>query len=978
MYVFVSLLILLVSTVAFTVNSWSEASDHDFADEEKTKNLSSRKSYDYITTFDGGWESKEFDFDSGGGTESVFVNFSKRTKVLNAKVEIEGRGGITQVVYNFTNMKNGTAWKGDLSGIPPTGIPSTYEDVEFVGKEITAIQKIDNTRADHDSSGFKTTRRIYHMFEFNVSSTSPVKFKFYWIGTSYLINSMGLTLNEVNTYIYCLTNTTWVNIDKQAPGHSSNVKRFVVDKEIDQAGNYVDPKNSLVYCMVVGPAINPNAKDNGRTGTDFVELTAYTSGATYPSDVSLNVGGDGENEWSYSDEFKTKVEVSDAQGLKTELQEHIDAAGTVEGFVLVEFRLKSGSSGRLWIGNLNISVEELEHNDPPKFVLGSLGHFYMTEDDLESGDNLIDLTLCFTDDHDTPPNLRYAIAAQEDSAKLEAKMDADGYHVDFIPAEDFFGTLTFRVNATDSGADELPDTFDDRMCLTNYFNVSVRPVNDAPEIEVPGEQLSVNESAALVFEVVVSDVDDDSFAWETNLTDRVTITPVDGDSSRAEIEVVPAEEDVGKSIHFTLKVTDEGGGQGDTFKARVYNNITVDVVNLNDPPKIVKLTSLRDLHSEPVIAGVLVRFEDDYAAAEDDTFEISVEATDPDLGIEPNEKLSYEILPERPLDGSLEIDSDTGLITMQPTNGDVGIVKFTITVTDWQGEGVDQDVEIDVVNQNDPPRDIRIVKPLGRNFTTDDKIDFKGECDDDDLYIPYSEEYLTFIWFTNHSAEPLGMDEEIYDRELSAGWHEITLKVIDDKDESISTSIVILVEEADAGPGPIDDPDKDKDKDKDKDNNTIGDDDKTGSTTEADDKEGNTIYMGALAVIIIVIVIILVLFGVIIPKRKKKEGEDKKELTPTPAPLPGFGMQPGYGQFPPVPQPIYPQQPFAYGQAPPVPIPQVQVAQAQLPQPVPAAIPTPVQPTAESTSDPTNCPQCGAQMQIGISICPACGHQEEQ
>jgi hypothetical protein len=924
----VVLTLLIIGSFSVMFDSLSIASD----DQSNRSQPSSRKETKYITKFTGGIENKEMEFGAGGGVNTELnVTLPRRSTVLSAGMDVEGLAVLEEYDIDFTNLTDKSAWEGDISKIPPSESPYKYEDTQFDNTEYSKIKKEnDNNKAEYHfneggTGNISTSGRPYHMFKFKITTSTPSKMKYYWVGEGFG-TSGGITrpTNEITTYIFSTQNKSWDKLDYQTKQSNTEVT-FTVDKMVNQASNYLDANNT-VYFMAVGPSCI-SGLSKGWVATDYIKLTVYAGNIKYPENVKLDVGADGSYEWTNTAPLTTKVVIGDGQSFKSTLQYHIDNAGTVEGDFTVVLKFSTGTQGRLGIDNLNITIEALEHNDPPSEVTGSLGHFYMTEDDLESGDNLIDLSICFTDDHESPLILKYAIEEEEDETKLDAVIDTDGYHVDFIPAEDFYGTLKFRVNATDMGADELPDTFDDGVCISDVFSVTVAPINDAPVFEVEDEQLTVNESDTLNFDVLVSDVDDTSFDWETNLTDKVTITPYETKGPKVKIEVTPADKDVGKTVYFSLKVTDNGGGQGDTFKARVYNNMTVDVINLNDPPEIEKLTLLRDFHSEVAIAGAVVRFEDDYAAAEDDTYEISVDATDPDIGIEPNEKLTYTITTEKAPEGQLDIDPDTGIITMLPTNADVGTVKFTVIVTDWQGENVEQDVEVDVINRNDPPMNVRIVKPDEREFTTDDKIDFKGECDDVDLDIPYSEEALTFIWFTNRTAVSLGTGDEIFDRQLSAGWHEITLRVVDSKDEYVSTSIDLLVTDANAGPGPGIDTDHDgmpdvwenlyglnpsdpSDADTDLDNDdftnldeykadTIPNDSSSFPTTDEpiptsqpDDKAGNVIYMGALAIIIIVVVIILVLFGVIIPKRKKKVEDDAEDLTQQPA-MPGMMGMPG-------------------------------------------------------------------------------------
>lgn len=852
---------------------------------------SSRKTQEDITTFGGGADSAELDFQTGGGSNTgLNITMPKRAKVLSASVDVEGLTSLDMFDYDFTKQTNHTAYEGDVAKNPPGSAPSTYEKIKLDNTEIGNIKTEEGNMAYYNfgqgGTGNSTSSgRPYHMFKFKISAPNPSKFKIYWAGEGHARTGIGTSINEVYIYIYCPGNSTWVQVDYQTKTNAGNVK-LTVNKEFTGAGSYVNP-NGIVYIMAVGPFVN-TALNKGYIATDYVKLTVYGGFANFPMSPTLDVGDDGDKEWSYSGELKTKVTIGD-DGFKTELQDLIDKAGTDEGTFKIVFKFTAMSEGRLSVTNLNIKIEALEHNEPPGLVASELGEFYMMEDDLASGDNLIDLTICFNDDHDAVTALKYGVFAQEDPVNLNAAIDLDGYHVDFTPALDFSGSVMFRVSATDSGSDEEFGTFDDLITVSHYFNVTVNPINDAPVLEIANDKMSVNESDTLEFEVSAVDVDSSDFQWDSNLTDKVEITTAPEDSSKAKVKVTPGDDDVGKTIYFELKVIDDGGGQGNEFKIITTNSIEVHVINLNSPPRFVELTLLPDLYTEPVIPGKKVEFDhDDYSAMEDELYEISITADDPDIGIDPNEKLTFSLIPPEDLAGTIEIDPDIGIILLTPLNADVGTVEFKIIVTDNLGESAELVVAVRVLNTNDPPKDVRIIKPTDTEFTTDDLINFAGECTDDDLNVLDSEELLTYMWFTNKSAEPLGMGSELFGRRLTEGVHEITLKVIDAKGETMSTSITLEVKAVVIPTDPSGSGNEDPTGD------PTGDDDPLAKKVVDDKKAGNT-DMIVLAVVVVVIIAVVVALGIVLKKKKKVEEDDERAGQPQ---VPGFPGMMGVQQYP--------------------------------------------------------------------------------
>ncbi|MEM2870772.1 MAG: tandem-95 repeat protein [Thermoplasmata archaeon] len=112
-------------------------------------------------------------------------------------------------------------------------------------------------------------------------------------------------------------------------------------------------------------------------------------------------------------------------------------------------------------------------------------------------------------------------------------------------------------------------------------------------------------------------------------------------------------------------------------------DFTVNVLPVNDPPRLrgsVTLTAYQG-----------VRFEHVFSA------------TDADLGIDPVETLSFST------NTSLfTLDPETGLATFTPSNSDVGIHYFSVTVTDAYGASDTRNGSLRVENVNDPPSIVRV------------------------------------------------------------------------------------------------------------------------------------------------------------------------------------------------------------------------------------------------------------------------------
>jgi hypothetical protein len=302
--VFLIIFVLICSVIPFTAFAGADGS----ADPETNSRDSSRKSTEHVTTFSDGSKDDLLMFGAGGGTnQNLNVSLPKRSTVLSAEMEIEGRATPLKSVYNYSDAENNTAWYGNASALPTNEHPSEFEDIEFDNKEYGAIVHNDTTRAEHSTATFKATKlRLYHMFRFNITDSDAVSFTFYWSGMSYRINSIGFKMDELYAYIYSPGNNTWVKFFYFS-GSQQWGKYVTVREDIQQAGNYMNSTTASVHFLLVGPYCDTSIWDTGTLGTDSTNLTVYSGSSQYPTDVKLDVGGDADFEWTHVGQFTTKT-----------------------------------------------------------------------------------------------------------------------------------------------------------------------------------------------------------------------------------------------------------------------------------------------------------------------------------------------------------------------------------------------------------------------------------------------------------------------------------------------------------------------------------------------------------------------------------------------------------------------------------------------------------------------------------------------
>lgn len=146
-------------------------------------------------------------------------------------------------------------------------------------------------------------------------------------------------------------------------------------------------------------------------------------------------------------------------------------------------------------------------------------------------------------------------------------------------------------------------------------------------------------------------------------------------------------------------------------------------------------------------------------------------------------------------------ESETSII-FNPTNDEVGWHYIKIRITDNNETPlvyVSQDIQIEVLNVNDPPS-VKITAPQNNyKFNTTDKIQFTCIGTDPDLLISNTEEKLTFRWFINGSnMGDLGTGSEfmLAKHALTPGFHNITVEVTDSADVKAYDYVQVIIKKA--------------------------------------------------------------------------------------------------------------------------------------------------------------------------------------
>lgn len=598
-------------------------------------------------------------FAAAGSDTSLLEQAPRQQSVLSARFDVTGlplpasAGGST---YTFASPNGHRAWKGDDG---PGSAATARTPADFRNTLLTDTEESNLTANDDtfQSDRFATVPQgpqgatgyasAYHHFEYTVSPLSVVdRIDATWRG--YGSGAVGGT-NVTGAYLWAYDHAAgrWTSLGS----HAGSSEGAVTGSNTTNAGDYVSAGNK-VDILVSGPAIQTLGGafdgDFSQVDTDYIEvrLNGQPEG-TYPSAVTLDVGDDGDVEWSTGPGPYAATSTVD---FSVELQRLIDAAGPGNGPVPVPFNFTSGTAGKLDITNVSITYGPPL---PPSF--SPFPELALDED--TSGAGLLDLQRVVSDPDSPVETLSFALVSQSDPSHLTAQLSTDGHTLGFTAAADWWGSATFTVSASDPGG----------LTATGApFTVTVRSVNDRPVLEEP--TWSAVEGQPFRGEIRASDVDRvlDPGAPLTYAaaTDLFTVDPATGNFT-----FTPTQEHVGEH-RIPVSVTD--GIESDTSLG------TLLVLEANNPPAIISDTFLE--------------------AYEDRPFTLEVQVVDPDLSVDPLEEILFA--DNTPL---FDLDPGTGAAVFTPRQDQVGTTAFDVTVTDRAGASDTERFTLQIRNVNDPP-----------------------------------------------------------------------------------------------------------------------------------------------------------------------------------------------------------------------------------------------------------------------------------
>ena len=446
-----------------------------------------------------------------------------------------------------------------------------------------------------------------------------------------------------------------------------------------------------------------------------------------------------------------------------------------------------------------------------------------------SGIHLLNISEHFTDDVD----LKFRIDIdQKDGNIIGWEIDSDGYHLNFDAPVDWFGKEEFKLKAYDTGTDGIFDNADDEFAMSNWFNVTVTPTNDPPEIisvngtvpsagtmelpAYPGQELNIT--------IVASDEDGDSIKYSSNSS----IFSIHVSSGR--LTGTPANEDLG--IHW-INITGTEVNSSVSPPELLFDFIIlkINIRSTNERPEFISFIPAGE-EAIDFIPGQTVLI-----CMEDDNTVWTISYFDPDGD---TCTFSSNFTNQR-----FELDGTMGTISFTPIQEDVGNHYLNITITDqWLRDWVE--IVIRVENVNDPPEAKPIIQTGGVNNLTV-SLSTEGAYDEDGDELNYS-------WELGDGRSENGLS--VIHTYAGPGNYTVILAV---SDGLITTRISKNITVTFTSKGDMDD-----DTDDDVEDDGIDDDVKDDDNDENDDEKDAEGSDSNLWIWIIVVIVILIISGLIV------------------------------------------------------------------------------------------------------------------
>jgi hypothetical protein len=778
--------------------------------------------------------SAEVELKRGTGSDayvnsSFNISIPSNSTISSASVDLEGKPVVMPVETRICDFSGGgdadfKAYEGTQTTSNPGNLkPSSFSGSEFTSYEYPQVAQEDGVYVT--TSAYSDY--AYHHFAFKLpfDITANVSVEFTGRG-GYPYSSYSGSFA-----VYIWNNGTSGSSFWETVGTGSGTTLQKVSQTFHGPG-YVDQNHILhVVAICTGSTISYYFMLS-----DYIKVTVDGHKLSWASNPSMKLGNRVATTWKLSEpKFNYLMTIEDVS-LMNDIGVLVKNQST--RYVVLNIKFASDTPGIIRITNFKVSYIS------PPWCLGIPSTYHMNEDEPVKG--LIELNQYWTDDI-FPLKLTYNISWQENTSALIANISEDGHHLDFkIPSKgkNWWGTVGFRVGAMDTDGlwRDSPrfyvtvDPVNDPPVITPIgrqeaiegvpFNLTVKFKDVDMDLD-PTEEITFGDNSSLFnidplsgeilftptqeqvgvydiqitatdaagetdiknFTLEVKDAEDppilDPIPEQSGTEDipfSLTATAFDPDipygdelrfsddsplfdinSSTGIIDFTPTVRDIG--VHtVTITVTDRAGeNSSQQFTFTIMNSIGT----LDRPPSISPIPN--------------------QTAREGESFELSVNATDPD--IELGDALTYN--DNCPI---FDINGRTGKISFTPGPRDAGTFKVKITVKDRDALSASTEFWLTVIKTNHPPVVGSILPRDGAKVTQDKRFVLSAQASDPDG------DTLNYTWKDGDNV--LGYGSEITVIFRDRGTYIITLTVSDGKSQQINeTTLEVVARSGNGGSG---------------------------------------------------------------------------------------------------------------------------------------------------------------------------------
>ena len=722
-----------------------------------------------ITAFTGGAANVTLGFVSTTSNSTAGIDLPRGCTVVSAGMDIEGvpRRQDVPRSFDFSNFNPSLtphrAWAGWVLGNYPPSFPY-WDPYNPHGSPLSngdypAVGASDDTRYLTATPASFPGEYPFHLFRFDLPAGDVTRLTVTWEGHGYCLANASTRGAEI--FAWRNSTQTWVRGDWYSKTEAMQDR--VLEKEwADGASGFVD-SDGLAYVLVYGKRSDDVAGPNpytaeGEVETDYVRLNVTFAGEwEYVEDAALIIGPRG-TVWHQDGRLDGTVTIG-VPGLVPELQAAVDAAEVVPGNVTITLTVNVSRQTSAVVRLSHLSLVYTPHvNVPPKW--GALPTVHMVEDVDSVG--ALDLDNVTTDDH-SQGRLAFGVVWSSTEA-IEARID--GRHMLSLHARqaDWHGIAYVTLNATDAwGAN----------ATSPPIMVEVAEVNDAPAIAA-SPILRGRQGVRFDHHVSASDVDGDALSFSDDaapfdidpVTGNISFVPSNADVGLWGFNVTVADgrggsrtakfliviENVndpptivdpgtlrgrqGQDLAVTLVATDPDTSSGDLLRWTLVgpdwaledlllNALTgeldwfgIDNDDVGERSFVVQVTDGNGGLDEREVHVAIENVNDppsfpripDRTVSEDATWVYTIKAVDPDLTVDPHERLSWRVSP--PWFNVTE----GGTFSFTAQRWQAGERSIEVTVTDLAGAAFSQRFSLTVVPVNHPP----VIAPIPDQVLTED------------------------------------------------------------------------------------------------------------------------------------------------------------------------------------------------------------------------------------------------------------------